>query len=59
MPIACNREDDCGLVSVYRVWRDGSFSRVVEACSHEKVIPRGQAVVDEWIKQNKRKEVTV
>ena len=38
MPVRCN-DDECGMESAYRFWKDGSFKRVLDACWHPKRLP--------------------
>lgn len=54
MPVSCGR-DDCGMVSAYRVWRDGSFKRITDGCYHEKIIPSGEIVEDAWNEDQQKK----
>lgn len=38
LPVHCHNED-CGMVSAYQFWRDGSYRRILEACGHSKKMP--------------------
>ena len=43
LEVGCSCED-CGMVSAYEFWRDGSFKRVLDACHHAKDLPNREKV---------------
>ena len=43
--VACN-DPACGMISAWRVFRDGSFSRIHEACGHSKIIPSRDQIIE-------------
>jgi len=42
--VACN-DPACGMISAWRVFGDGSFSRINEACGHSKIIPSRDQII--------------
>lgn len=42
---SCN-DPDCGMISAWRVFRDGSFLRIHEACWHGKIIPSRDQIIE-------------
>ena len=43
--VYCN-DQDCGMISAWRVFRDGSFLRINEACFHGKIIPSRDQIIE-------------
>ena len=52
MPIGCTNED-CGMTSAYRMWRDGSYQKVFEACWHTKTFPTREQIEKAVKKESK------
>ena len=43
-------DDDCGVWSVYRFYRDGSFRAILNACGHCKRFPTRARILEELAK---------
>lgn len=41
-------DEECGMYSVYKLWRDGSFQKVMAGCHHTKVMPTKAAIAEEF-----------
>jgi hypothetical protein len=57
MPISC-RNEDCALVSAYRMFSDGSMLKIIDACWHEKIIPNRARIEDAWNKKHGQERTT-
>lgn len=44
VPVRCGN-DECGMVSPYRFYRDGSFRKILDACWHAKRLPSREKVL--------------
>lgn len=42
LPVDCTQE--CGMVSAYRFFHDGSYRKIVDACHHLKHLPTRQSI---------------
>lgn len=43
--------DECGMVSAYRCYADGSFRKILEACGHPKRMPTREQVRQELLRR--------
>lgn len=43
LEVGCTNEE-CGMVSAYKFWPDGSYSRVLDACHHGKKCPTREQI---------------
>ena len=55
LPVRCEN-DECGMESAFRFWKDGSYKKVFEACWHPKRMPSlpkiSAAIADEKAGKN-------
>ena len=50
LPTTC-LDDDCGMVSAIRYWKDGSFLTIFSACWHAKHYRRSAFIEQEFLKE--------
>ena len=50
-------DDDCGVYSVYRFYRDGSFRAILNACGHYKRLPTRARILAEFAKASELAQV--
>lgn len=51
------KDEDCGMVSPYRFWRDGSFKRILDCCYHAKRLPTSKRIVEEFEREKNAKRM--